>query len=121
MSPVGAPWNGGDQANVRKKDGVILDAIQGVVHLTEWQSVQLELQLHLRARPHSGCCFINGRDVKLLSHRLWLHNIQNTIQNTTDHMLFYQLILDVLLVSSQLHCGINQDKYLRNLGCTHKN
>lgn len=53
MSPVGAPWNGGDQANVRKKDGVILDAIQGVVHLTEWQSVQLELQLHLRARPQS--------------------------------------------------------------------
>lgn len=50
-TPVRAPWDGGDQANVRKKDGVIFDAIQGVVHLTQWQSVQLELQLHLTVRP----------------------------------------------------------------------
>lgn len=87
-TPVRAPGNGGDQANVRKKDGVVFDAIQGVVHLAERQSVQLELQLHLTVRPQSGCCFINGKVVKLLSCRLWLHNTQNTIQNTTDHMLF---------------------------------
>lgn len=46
--PVGAPWDGGDKADVREKDGIIFDAIQGIVHLTEWQSVQLELELHLR-------------------------------------------------------------------------
>lgn len=42
-TPVGAPWDGGDKANIREKDGIIFDAIQGIVHLTEWQSVQLEL------------------------------------------------------------------------------
>ena len=46
-TPVGAPWDGWDKANIREKDGIILDAIQGIVHLTEWQSVQLELELHL--------------------------------------------------------------------------
>lgn len=45
--PVWAPGDGGDKANVRKKDGIIFDAIQGIVHLTQWQSVQLELELHL--------------------------------------------------------------------------
>jgi len=32
--PVGAPGDGGDQANIREKDGVIFDAIQGILHLT---------------------------------------------------------------------------------------
>lgn len=45
--PVGAPRDGGNKANVREKDGIIFDAIQGIVHLTQWQSVQLELELHL--------------------------------------------------------------------------
>lgn len=83
------------------------------MHLAERQSVQLELQLHLTVRPQSGCCFINGKVVKLLSCRLWLHNIQNTIQNTTDHMLFEKdrFILDVLVVYSHLYCDIDQDKY----------
>lgn len=47
-TPVGAPWDGGNKANIRKKDGIIFDAIQGIMHLTEWQSVQLELELHLK-------------------------------------------------------------------------
>lgn len=51
-TPVGAPWDGGDKANIREKDGVIFDAIQGIVHLTEWQSVQLELKLHLTQRQY---------------------------------------------------------------------
>lgn len=34
--PVWTPGDGGDKANVRKKDGVIFDAIQGIVHLTQW-------------------------------------------------------------------------------------
>lgn len=37
--PVGAPGDGGDEANIREKDGVVFDAIQGIVHLTERQSV----------------------------------------------------------------------------------
>ncbi len=49
-TPVRAPWDGGDKADIREKDGVIFDAIQGIVHLTEWQSVQLELELHLTQR-----------------------------------------------------------------------
>lgn len=49
-TPVGAPGDGGDKANVREKDGIIFDAIQGIVHLTEGQSVQLELELHLTQR-----------------------------------------------------------------------
>lgn len=51
-TPIGAPGDCGDKANVREKDGVIFDAIQGIVHFTEWQSVQLELQLHLKQRQH---------------------------------------------------------------------
>lgn len=51
-TPVGTPGDGGDKANVREKDGVIFDAIQGIVHLTEWQSVQLELELHLSQSQH---------------------------------------------------------------------
>lgn len=51
--PVGAPGDGGDKANVREEDGVFFDAIQGIVHLTEWQSVQLELELHLTQRQYS--------------------------------------------------------------------
>ncbi len=51
-TPVGAPGDGGDEANVREKDGIIFDAIQGIVHLTEWQSVQLELELHLTQRQY---------------------------------------------------------------------
>lgn len=46
-TPVGAPGDGGDQSNVREKDSIIFDAIQSVMHLTERQSVQLELELHL--------------------------------------------------------------------------
>lgn len=51
-TPVGAPWDGGYKANVREKDGIVSDAIQGIVHLTEWQSVQLELKLHLAQKQH---------------------------------------------------------------------
>lgn len=47
-TPVGAPWDGWDEADVREKDGVVFDAVQSVVHLTERQSVQLELELHLK-------------------------------------------------------------------------
>lgn len=49
-TPVRAPRDGGDKANVREKDVIFFDAIQGIVHLTEWQSVQLELELHLTQR-----------------------------------------------------------------------
>lgn len=86
-TPVGAPWDGGDQANVRKKDGVIFDAIQGVVHLTQWQSVQLELQLHLTVRPER----VSVLSMAWLSHRLWVHNTKNSIQNTTDHILYLKV------------------------------
>lgn len=48
--PVGAPRDGGDKANIREEDGVIFDAIQSIVHFTERQSVQLELELHLTQR-----------------------------------------------------------------------
>lgn len=41
--PVWAPRDGGDLTNIRKKDGVIFDAIQSIVHLTQWQSVELKL------------------------------------------------------------------------------
>lgn len=86
-TPVGAPWDGGDQANVRKKDGVIFDAIQGVVHLTQWQSVQLELQLHLTVRPER----VSVLSLAWLSHRLWVHNTKSSIQNTTDHILYLKV------------------------------
>lgn len=46
-TPVGAPGDSRYKADIREKDGVISDAIQGIVHLTEWQSVQLKLELHL--------------------------------------------------------------------------
>lgn len=49
-TPVGAPRDGGNKANVWEEDGIIFDAIQGIVHLTEWQSVQLKLELHLAQR-----------------------------------------------------------------------
>ena len=51
-TPVWTPGDGGDKANVREKDGVIFDAIEGIVHLTERQSVQLELELHLKQKKH---------------------------------------------------------------------
>lgn len=46
-TPVGTPGDSRDKANIREKDSIIFDAIQGIMHLTEWQSVQLELELHL--------------------------------------------------------------------------
>lgn len=46
-TPVGAPWDGWDKVHVREKDGAVFDAIQSIVHLTKWLSVQLKLQLHL--------------------------------------------------------------------------
>lgn len=46
--PVGAPGDGGNKAHIGEQDGVVLDAVQGVVHLTQRQPVQLELQLHLQ-------------------------------------------------------------------------
>lgn len=49
-TPVGAPWDSRNKANVREEDVVFFNAIQGIVHLTEWQSVQLELELHLAQR-----------------------------------------------------------------------
>lgn len=51
--PVGAPGDGGDEPDIREKDGIISDAIQCVVHLTEWLSVQLELELHLTPKTHT--------------------------------------------------------------------
>lgn len=47
-APVGAPGDGGNKAHIGEEDGVVLDAVQGVVHLTQRQPVQLELQLHLQ-------------------------------------------------------------------------
>lgn len=51
-TPVWAPGDGGYKANVREKDGIIFDAIKGIVHLTQWQSVKLELELHLTQRQY---------------------------------------------------------------------
>lgn len=51
-APVGAPGNGGNKAYVGEQDGVVLDAVEGVVHLTQRQPVQLELQLHLQQSKH---------------------------------------------------------------------
>lgn len=51
-APVGAPGDGGNKAYVGEQDGVVLDAVQGVVHLTQRQPVQLELQLHLQPSKH---------------------------------------------------------------------
>lgn len=45
--PVRAPGDGWGKASIREKDGVVFDAIQGVVHLTQGKSVQLELEFHL--------------------------------------------------------------------------
>lgn len=47
-APVGAPGDGGHEAHVGEQDGAVLDAVQGVVHLAQRQSIQLELQLHLQ-------------------------------------------------------------------------
>lgn len=49
-TPVGAPGDGGVKGDVREEDAVIFNAIQGILHLTERQSVQLELELHLTQR-----------------------------------------------------------------------
>lgn len=46
--PVRTPGDGRDKANIREKDVVIFNAIQGIVHLTEGQSVQLKLEFHLK-------------------------------------------------------------------------
>ena len=51
--PVGAPWDGGCKADVGEEDGVVFDAVQGIVHLTQRQPVQLELQLHLTEATQS--------------------------------------------------------------------
>jgi len=51
-TPVGAPGDGGDHCDVREKDAILFGAIQSIMHLTEWQSVQLELELHLRQKQH---------------------------------------------------------------------
>ena len=45
--PVGAPGDGGGEVDVREEQTGVLDAVQGVVHLAQWQPVQLKLQLHL--------------------------------------------------------------------------
>lgn len=42
-TPVWTPGDSGDEAHIREKNSIIFDSIEGVVHLTEWQSVQLEL------------------------------------------------------------------------------
>ena len=52
--PVGAPRYGGHQAGVGEQDVVVLDAVQSVVHLTQRQPVQLELELHLRVKHNSS-------------------------------------------------------------------
>lgn len=51
-APVGAPGDGGNKAHVGEQDGVVLDAVQGEVHLAQRQPVQLELQLHLQPFKH---------------------------------------------------------------------
>lgn len=51
-APVGAPGDGGNKAHVGEQDVVVLDAVQGEVHLAQRQPVQLELQLHLQAFKH---------------------------------------------------------------------
>lgn len=75
-TPVWAPWDGGNKANVREKDGILSDAIQGVVHLTEWQSVELELKLNLQERQHPD-----------LTTRGQNHIVHGVLENTSS--LFY--------------------------------
>lgn len=53
--PVWAPGDGGDEANVREEDGVVFDAIQGVVHLTQRLPVELKLELHLTGERTEEC------------------------------------------------------------------
>lgn len=70
-TPVRTPGDSRDKANIREKDSIIFDAIQGIMHLTEWQSVQLELELHLADTTES--LFINTI--------VYIHPCQEIIQN----------------------------------------
>lgn len=82
-TPVGAPRDGGNKANVREEDGIIFDAIQGIVHLTEWQSVQLELELHLAQRQQQQLTRQSIKNVHLPNHLnplwdQWCYVMSNT-------------------------------------------
>lgn len=80
LAPVGAPGDGGNKAYVREQDGVVFYAIQGVVHLTQRQPVQLKLQLHLQPAKH--------RQSVQLTFNTWgghLDRLDKKIQNKKTH------------------------------------
>lgn len=46
--PVGTPGDGGSHADIGKQNTVVLDPVQGIMHFTEGQAIQLELELNLQ-------------------------------------------------------------------------
>lgn len=49
--PVGTPGYGGSHADIWKQNAVVLNPVQGIMHFTEGQPVQLELKLNLHSKP----------------------------------------------------------------------
>lgn len=46
--PDGAPGNCGKHADIWKENTVVLDSVQGIMHFTEGQAIELKLKFNLR-------------------------------------------------------------------------